>query len=163
MNYHLLDHGRLESLTYAYLGDWIRAQADDARSGKPGADLRLAAAQALQDKLKLILAGEPPYDIFVRWKPLSQQAIGWNPDLNDGVRMNIRPFVQAGVLRKNPNIKWTKDRGREPERDRDEYPWFWDGQKFVGDRVNDVHLIGSEKQVAQKNRSNDEPRVETLE
>jgi len=42
-----------------YLGDWIRAQADDARAGKPGADLRLAAAQALQEKLKLILAGEP--------------------------------------------------------------------------------------------------------
>jgi predicted RNase H-like HicB family nuclease len=39
------------------------------------------------------------------------QPIGWNPDLNDGVRMNIRPFVQAGILRKNPNIKWTKDRG----------------------------------------------------
>ena len=39
------------------------------------------AAQALQDKLKLILAGDPPYDIFVRWKPLHKQAIGWNPDL----------------------------------------------------------------------------------
>ena len=58
-----------------------------------GADLRLAAAQALQEKLKLILAGEPPYDIFVRWKPLHEQAIGWHPDLNDGVRMNIRPFI----------------------------------------------------------------------
>jgi len=28
----------------------------------------------------------------------------------------IRPFVEAGILRKNPNIKWTKDRGKEPER-----------------------------------------------
>ena len=46
------------------------------------------------------------------------------PRLNDGVRMNIRPFVQAGILRKNPNIKWTKDRGNEPQR-QDEYPWFW--------------------------------------
>ena len=28
--------------------------------------------------------------------------------------MNIRPFVEAGILRKPPNIKWTKDRGNEP-------------------------------------------------
>ena len=103
-------------------------QAADAKTGKAGADLRLAAAQALQEKLKLILAGEPPYDIFVRWKPLHEQPIGWNPDLNDGVRMNIRPFVEAGILRKNPNIKWTKDRGKEPERDKNDYPWFWKGK-----------------------------------
>ncbi len=153
VNYHTLDHARLESLTYSYLGNWLRAQADDARAGKPGADLRLAAAQALQDKLKLILAGEPPYDIFVRWKPLSEQAIGWNPDLNDGVRMNIRPFVVAGVLRKNPNIKWTKDRGREPHRDRAEYPWFWDGNNFIGDRLNDIHMTTAERQAARNRKS----------
>jgi hypothetical protein len=65
VNYHKLDHVRLESLTYSYLGDWINGQNADAKAGKIGADLRLAAAQALQEKLKLILAGEPPYDIFV--------------------------------------------------------------------------------------------------
>jgi len=43
-------------------------------------------------------------------------------DLNDGVRMNIRPFVQAGILRRPPNIKWTKDRGTEPKRPKEEYP-----------------------------------------
>jgi N-6 DNA Methylase len=150
VNYHLLDHVRLESLAYAYVGDWIRIQYAEAKAGKVGADLRLAAAQGLQEKLKLILAGEPPYDIFVRWKPLSEQAIGWNPDLNDGVRMNIRPFVQADILRKRPNIKWTKDRGKEPEREKDKYPWFWKGGKFVGDRVNDVHLTLAEKQAPRR-------------
>ena len=145
VNYHTLDHKALENLTYSYLGDWITAQS---KSDKVGADLRLAAAQSLQEKLKLILAGEPPYDIFVRWKPLREQAIGWHPDLNDGVRMNIRPFIEAGILRKSPNIKWGKDRGKEPERDRDEYPWFWSGQQFVGDRVNEVHLTNAEKKAA---------------
>ena len=67
-------------------------------------------------------------EILVRWKPLEQQPIGWHPDLNDGVRLNIRPFMeadlsaavpagrqgQAGVLRKRPNIKWGKDRGKNP-------------------------------------------------
>src|SRR5204863_6024993 len=115
---------------------------------KAGGDLRLGAAQQLQEKLKLILTGEPPYDIFIRWKPLSEQAIGWNPDLNDGVRMNIRPFVEAGVLRKNPNVKWTKDRGNEPQRDKAEFPWFWDGDRPSGDRVNDKHYTNAEKQAA---------------
>jgi hypothetical protein len=150
VNYHRLNHKTLENLTYSYLGDWIKTQNSDTKAGKVGADLRLAAAQELQENLKLILAGEPPYDIFVRWKPLSEQAIGWNPDLNDGVRMIIRPFVQADILRKTPNIKWAKDRGKEPERDRDEYPWFWKGKEFVGDRVNDVHLSNAEKLAVSK-------------
>ncbi len=152
VNYHLLNHVRLESLTYAYLGDWLQNQNLDAKAGKLGADLRLAAAQALQEKLKLILAGEPPYDIFVRWKPLSEQAIVWHPDLNDGVRMNIRPFVEAGILRKTPNIRWTKDRGKEPQRDKDEYPWFWDGDAPTGDRVNDVHCTNAVKQAARETK-----------
>ncbi len=148
VNYHQLNHKALENLTYSYLQDWITAQAAGAKTGQTGADLRLAAAQALSDKLKLILTGEPPYDIFVRWKPLAEQAIGWHPDLNDGVRMNIRPFMEAGILRKNPNIKWSKDRGKEPERKKAEYPWFWNGKEFTGNRVNDVHLTNAEKQAA---------------
>ena len=148
LNYHNLDYKTLENLTYSYLGDWIKSQAGDAKAGKIGADLRLAAAQQLQEKLKLILTGEPPYDIFVRWKPLQEQAIGWHPDLNDGVRMNIRPFIEADILRKSPNIKWTKDRGKEPQRDKADYPWFWSNGQFTGDRVNDVHMMNEQKQVA---------------
>ncbi len=102
VNYHKLDDKDLENLAYSYLGDWITAQS---KSDKAGADLRLAAARAFREKLKLILAGEPPYDIFVCWRPLHEQAIGWQPDLNDGARMNIRPFIEAGILRKVPNIK----------------------------------------------------------
>ena len=150
VNYHMLDHKRLETLTYSYLQDWITAQAAAAKSGQTGADLRLAAAQEMQDKLKLILAGEPPYDIFVRWKPPAEQPIGWNPDLNDGVRLNIRPFMTAGILRKNPNVKWTKDRGTEPKREEDEYPWFWKNGAFAGDRVNDCHLSNARKQAARE-------------
>ncbi len=149
VNYHKLDHKSLETLTYSYLQDWINAQASDAKASKTGADLRLSAAQELQEKLKLILAGEPPYDIFVRWKPLAEQPIGWNPDLNDGVRLNIRPFMTAGLLRKNPSsIKWTKDRGNEPRRDKDQFPWFWDGDTFTGERVNDKYYTNAEKQAA---------------
>ena len=150
VNYHRLDNSTLKNLTYSYLGDWITIQKREAADGKPGADSRLAAAQDMQKKLELILEGEPPYDIFVRWKPLSEQAIGWHPDLNDGVRMNIRPFVKAGILRKNPNIKWTKDRGKEPNRPADQFPWFWIDGEFTGERVNDVHMNLADKTRAGK-------------
>jgi hypothetical protein len=63
----------------------------------------------------LILEGEPPYDIYVRWKSLAEQPIGWDPDLDDGVRLNIRPFVEAGVLRSKFTIHWKKDRGTNPD------------------------------------------------
>ncbi len=68
---------------------------------------------------------------------------------NDGVRLNNRPFMTAGILRENPNIKWTKDRGTEPERDKDQLPWFWKDGEFVGDRVNDVRLTNAQKKAAQ--------------
>ncbi|HSF38981.1 MAG TPA: DNA methyltransferase [Thermoanaerobaculia bacterium] len=151
INYHKLDHKLLERLTYTVLGDWITHQRQGVKTGELGAENRLAAAEALQKKLALILEGEPPYDIFVRWKPLKEQPIGWEPDLNDGVRMNIRPFVRAGVLRKDPRlIKWTKDRGGEPQdlRPREEFPWFWKDGQFTGERVNDIPLTNAEKRAA---------------
>jgi hypothetical protein len=142
----------LEKITHGYLGDWIARQRDEMKANKAGADARLAAALDLQKKLEAILAGEPPYDIFIRWKPLHEQPIGWEPDINDGVRMNIRPFIEAGVLRDKVNVKWTKDRGQEPQalRPKTDFPWFWSGSTFSGDRVNDVHLSVAEKQKARE-------------
>lgn len=145
VNYHQLDHKKLERLIHTYLGDWIRQQEAGVRDRIDGAPTRLAAAQDLKRRLELILEGEPPYDIFVRWKKLSEQPIGWNPDLNDGVRLNIRPFMTAEVLRHNKkpklNITWDKDRGKDVE----SAPWF---KIFKGDRINDHHLSLAEKMAA---------------
>ena len=116
VNYHRLDHKNLERLTFSYLGtDWVERQRAAVKDEVAGAEKRLAAALELQDKLEAILEGEPPYDIYVRWKELGEQPIGWNPDLNDGVRLNIRPFVEAGVLRSKFTIHWKKDRGKNPD------------------------------------------------
>ncbi len=160
VNYHKLTHANLEKLTFAYLGDWIRRQQAAVAAEEAGSDAKLQAAKQLQATLKLILEGEPPYDIFVRWKGLASQAIGWHPDLNDGVRMNIRPFLLApdvgkkgaGILRMKPNCNWgpKPDRGKEPQRDKTEYPWFWKGSEFTGDRWNDVHLTRKQKEDARK-------------
>jgi len=172
VNYHKLCEGGgtgrqlLESLTYSYLGEWITRQKDGVKRGEGGAEDRLAAAIELQKRLEAILEGEPPFDLFVRWKPLAAQPVGWEPDINDGVRVNIRPFLVsdlpggrtvASVLRYKPNIKWTKDRGKEPKRPMDEYPWFWGwdektedfmgkGKEPDGNRHNNCHYTNKAKQ-----------------
>jgi hypothetical protein len=141
VNYHRLNRKLLEKLTYTYLGqDWVERQKAAVRDEVPGAEERLMAALELQRKLKVILDGEKPYDIYVRWKELHEQPVGWEPDVNNGVRLNIRPFVTAGVLRTfSPwpfkAAVWKKDRGKES-----------DGSE----RHNDVHLSLAEKLASRK-------------
>lgn len=174
LNYHCLvapnGQGRrtLEKLLYSYLGDWIDRQRDDQKAGVEGADARVAAAEHLRTELTNILAGEPPYDIFVRWKPLHKQPLGWEPDVDDGVRLNIRPLMAAKplgarakgacILRTTPKIKWDKDRGKEPKRICEDYPWLWGwdeqttdfagGKTFDGNRWNDLHYTRAFKEAA---------------
>jgi len=151
VNYQKLDSKLLETLIYTYLGDWINRRKRDRDSGVDAAEEKLAAALILKKELELILEGEAPYDIFVRWKSIEKQPVGWDPDLNDGVRLNIRPFMTvgdvskkgAGVLREKPNIKWTKDRGKDVE----SAPWY---HRFNGDRVNDHHLTLEEKRAVRE-------------
>jgi hypothetical protein len=82
--------------------------------------------------------------------------------------MNIRPFMTARtlnarganacILRSTPKIKWDKDRGKEPTRDKADYPWFWGwdqspadfagGAEFDGNRWNDLHHSRAMRQAA---------------
>ena len=142
VNYHKLDKENLSKLIYTYLGDWIRMCEAKKKNDESGAEGFLSAALKLKEKLEAILHGEAPYDIFVRWKPLEQQPIGWEPDLNDGVRLNIRPFVEAGVLRNKFNVKWGVDRGKNPP-----------GSPWGEIRDNDKHLTLAEKREARVNKN----------
>lgn len=185
VNYHKLagPNGQglrvLKLLTFTYLKEWIDRQRADEKASVGGAPARLAAALVLQEELEKILAGEPPYDLFIRWKPLHEQPLGWDPDINDGVRLNIRPFVLAkdvkqkgaGILRAKVNVHWRKDRGKEPEslRPRDQFPWFWrcnpenpqHGRDYVagkaatfdGVRWNDLHYTRAVKESARARHS----------
>jgi hypothetical protein len=163
----------LNKLAFTCLGHWIRVQREAQAAGTPGADLRLAAALHLQRELEKIRDGEPPYDLFVRWKPLHRQPIGWQPDLDDGVRLNLRPFLaarplrarakKACILRETPRgVDWDKDRGKEPERAKADFPWFWSypgeadappedfpgGATFDCNRWNDCHYTRAAKERA---------------
>ncbi len=180
VNYHKLcapdGAGRrlLEKLRDTHLGEWIAAQKRAQLSGEPGAEDRLIAAEHLRDEFTNIIVGEPPYDIFVRWKPLHRQPIGWEPDVDDGVRLNIRPFLAAKpknargkdacILRTMPRVKKYAgaDRGSEPqlEKEKQDYPWFWaedgdvtvenfaGGPEFKGRRYNDFHYTRKFKEDA---------------
>jgi hypothetical protein len=178
VNYHRLCErdgaGRrlLEKLRDTYLGDWIAAQRRGLAAGEAGAEERLIAAEHLRDELTKIIDGDPPYDIFVRWKALHRQPIGWEPDIDDGVRINIRPFLTAKpknpgrrdacILRVTPRVKRHAgaDRGSEPRRERDDFPWFYaddgnlgtcdfpGGPDLKGRRYNDFHYTRAFKQRA---------------
>lgn len=136
VHYHRFDQANLRKLTYTLLGDWLaRAKAENNA-------LRYENARELQQMLERILEGEAPYDIFVRWKPLSRQPLGWDPDLDDGVRQNIRPFIKAGVLTHDlsKTLK-ERDRGGDPP----SAPWY---PLFKGERRNDHHTNLAEKRAA---------------
>ena len=135
VNYHKLNAANLNRLIYTYLGNWISTQKAAEESGTPGASAKLVAAMKLQKELEAIRDGVPPYDIYVRWKPLHEQPIGWNPDLNDGVRINIRPFATAGILRSKVKVNWNKDRGKNV-----------DGSE----RENNLHFGTAEKLAARE-------------
>ena len=185
VNYHRLvapgGEGRrvLEKLIYSFLGAWIDRQRAAVESGSVGAEVRLAHAKHLQNELIKIYDGDPPYDIFVRWKPLRNQPVGWDPDINDGVRINIRPFMHARplgakakgacILRRMPNVKWGKDLGQETPREKEAYPWFWNrdpkdpaqevdfhggsDSTFDGARWNDMHYTRACKEAARAQAS----------
>lgn len=155
VNYHKLDKRLLQTLTFTYLGGWIEEQKRQHAAGVKAAKQLVDSALALQEKLKKILEGEKPCDIFVRWKTLAEQPLGWDPDINDGVRMNIRPFMLvgdvgrkgAGILRDKPNINWNKDRGNDVA----SAPWYDLGPRYgekKGARINAHHTTFAEKRNA---------------
>jgi hypothetical protein len=133
-HYHRLDRANLERVAYSMMNDWIDRQGDHPRA---------EAARILQDKLARILEGEKPYDIFVRWKPLERQPLGWEPDLDDGVRLNIRPFIETKVLAHVPNVRYGVDRGKDVS----SAPWY---HLFEGERRNDHHTTLADKRAARE-------------
>ena len=93
---------------------------------------------------------------------------GWEPDINDSVRLIICPFMPdylpggkkgTGILWAQPDIHWRKDRGKEPFRDQERFPWFWNDREFTGDRVNDVHLTAGKKSSSRPHELVHEPPI----
>lgn len=65
-------------------------------------------------------------------------------------------------MRRLPKINYGKDRGKEPHRAKEDFPWFWGWDEhtddftgaatFDGARWNDLHYSMNKKKTARENR-----------
>lgn len=115
IDYHKFDKNRMARLRSTYLReamDTFRREA--ALADKEGrADDRvewqakLEEAQDLDRRLQWVQEGhhegpedgDKDYRILTPWKKPHERPKGWDPDLDDGVKVNIEPLQRAGVLR----------------------------------------------------------------
>ena len=61
------------------------------------------------------------------------------------------------ILRVTPKIKWDKDRGKEPQRPKSDFPWFWTDQHGVNLQVAGLPADAARTIV----RASDPPKVFT--
>ena len=108
VHYHRFSRDRLDRLRSHYLFNHIQrlqsaigvARAGTSPEGRDqllALEQNLDAARTLDEKLRQIAEGDG-YRIQVPWKSAAEQPKGWNPHLDDGVKVNIGPFQEAGVL-----------------------------------------------------------------
>ncbi|MGA2403713.1 MAG: hypothetical protein ABSG91_18730, partial [Syntrophobacteraceae bacterium] len=68
---------------------------------------KLEETQELDRRLQLVQegyhegpeGGDSDFRILTPWKSKKERPKGWDPDLDDGVKVNIEPLQKAGVLR----------------------------------------------------------------
>jgi len=115
VHYHLFDKNRMAKLRGTYLRDAIEefrreaALADKERRTEDRMEwqAKVEETQALDRKLQRIQeghnegpeGGDSDYRILTPWKEPDERPKGWDPDIDDGVKVNIAPFEKAGVLR----------------------------------------------------------------
>jgi hypothetical protein len=115
VDYHRFDRDRMAKLRATYVRDAIETCRREAaladRANDP--DQRLAwqerreEIEQLDDRLAAIQEGRVagahggPGDlrILTPWKAPEARPRGWDPALDDGVKVNVAPFDRAGVLR----------------------------------------------------------------
>jgi hypothetical protein len=111
VHYHRFDKDRMAKLRGVYLREAIgvfrREAALASQAGRTDDRLEWQAkveeAEELDRRLQWVQEGMhqggDDYRILTPWKPEGERPIGWDPDINDGVKVNIEPLQRAGVLR----------------------------------------------------------------
>lgn len=115
VHYHKFNRDRMAKLRSQYLREAIEtfrreaALADKEGRADDRADwqARLEEAQELDRRLQWVQeghregpeGGERDFRILTPWKTREERPLGWDPDLDDGVKVNIEPLQKAGVLR----------------------------------------------------------------
>jgi hypothetical protein len=107
IHYHKFNRDRMAKLRAQYLREAIETfRREAARADKEGRvddriewQSRLEEAQKLDRQLQQVQEGEGELGIQTPWKTPAERPQGWDPDLDDGVKVNIEPLQKAGVLR----------------------------------------------------------------
>ena len=110
--YHKFDKNRLALLRARYVRNVIESLRHDlaeaAGAGQDRATLnrvaaleaQLADVQEFDARLQRLQEGrDREARIWCPWKAPAEQPMGWDPDINDGVRVNIAPVQRLGSAR----------------------------------------------------------------
>jgi hypothetical protein len=124
VHYHRFDHDLLAKLRSVHVRDRMTTlRREAAQAGKDNREderLQLLAAleevEAFDKKLARLQeghhegaeAGGDDYRILTPWKKPHDRPKGWQPDIDDGVKVNIAPLARTGLLR-NKNKFGAKD------------------------------------------------------
>ena len=111
VHYHRFDKDRMAKLRGVYLRDALTIfRREAALAGQQSRtddrlewQAKVEEAEELDRRLQKVQEGfhqgGEDYRILTPWKPDSARPKGWDPDINDGVKVNIEPLQRAGVLR----------------------------------------------------------------
>ena len=74
---------------------------------------KIEETEALDQRLQWVQEGQHEgaegsdrdFRILTPWKSTDERPKGWEPDLDDGVKVNIEPLQRAGVLRRNDLVR----------------------------------------------------------
>jgi len=115
VHYHKFDRNRIAKLRAQYLRETIDtyrreaalAEKEDRVDDRLEWQSRLEETQELDRRLQWAQegrhegpeGGDHDYRILTPWKTPDERPKGWDPDLDDGVKVNIEPLQKAGVLR----------------------------------------------------------------
>lgn len=115
VHYHKFDKNRIARLRSTYLREAMdNFRREAALADKEGRtndrvewQAKLEEAQDLDRRLQWVqeghhegpVGGNKDYRISTPWKKPHERPKGWDPDIDDGVKVNIEPLQRAGVLR----------------------------------------------------------------
>jgi hypothetical protein len=111
VHYHRFDKDGMAKLRGVYLREAIgvfrreAALADQAGRADDRLEwqAKVEEAEELDRRLQRVQEGfhqgGEDFRILAPWKAEAERPMGWDPDINDGVKVNIEPLQRAGVLR----------------------------------------------------------------
>jgi hypothetical protein len=121
IHYHKFDKDRMAKLRSSYLREALNVFRREAglavQAGRTNDRLewqtRVEEAEALDQRLQWIQegrlegpeGGDRDFRILTPWKSAEERPKDWDPDLDDGVKVNIEPLQRAGVLRHNDLVR----------------------------------------------------------